>query len=112
MSGETFFKDGTEWTSEIIEHGIQTGHEDHFVWADNSRDQTFAIHCVVCEHRFAIKAETLYADRTTRGRLLYEGVRTMNGKDTLLETIRRSVKNSKPSPTAWARLLLDDDESV
>jgi hypothetical protein len=114
---ETHFKNGTEWTSETIEHGIETGHTD-FVWADDPRTHSFAIHCRTCAHSFVIKAEALRADSTTRGRLLYGGVCTMNGKDILLETIKREVEHGKierakrkVAPTAWARIL-DDDESV
>lgn len=99
------------WLLKIIDHASNPDSGcKGIAWADTVGGP-FGIMCVYCRTRFTISDAALRADRSTRGQLLYDGVRTSNGKETLLTTLERTIaKNRAMVPkTAWERVLTDDD---
>ncbi len=98
-----------EWLDGAIDHGVKAKHKN-FAW-DDIVGFDYGLRCLECDQRFLISRATIMADPSTRARMLEGGLKCTAGRETLIETIQRTIKQRQPPVTAWSRVLADDDES-
>lgn len=96
------------WMDSILDHGVQKKHFN-FAW-DDIVGFDYGLRCLECDERFLIRDMTIKADPSPRARLLEGGLKCRAGRDTLVETVQRTIKQRLPPRTAWSAVLEDDEE--